>query len=179
MRYRIVCGGEGLPPLEAQRAQVADSAYDIELDGQIVTHAGGRTLRRHLGQLQAGDEILFWGLEVLQLSTVELLPVLLRFLDLGVAITLTRGSSPETLRGEADAPRALALLAEHEARRPTRASAFRRPSRSERALSPYQLGYARKLLRQGDSLRAVSMLFQVSPEDLNDLMGRPTCAAEG
>ena len=93
MRYRIACGGEGLPPLEAQRARVADSAYDIQLDGQIVTQAGGRTLLQRTGRVQARDEIAVWDLDILQLSMVELLPVLLLFLDLGVAITPTRVQS--------------------------------------------------------------------------------------
>jgi hypothetical protein len=170
MRYAIIRGGEGLPPTETQRRKLAYIPFDVALEEETATRRGQRLLARHLQRLECGDELLLWSLDVLQLPTAELLTSLLRFFQLGVAVRLTGGAMIETLNPAGGTPRALSLLAEHEARRPSRPQAARRNRPSGRPLNPYQLKYARQLLRRGTSLRAVGLLFQLAPDELSLLL---------
>ena len=179
MRYAIVRGGEGLPPPDVQRRKLDDAPYDVALEEGAVTREGQRTLVRHLQQLSAGDELVVWSLDVLQLSTAELLPILTRFLEVGVTLRVTRGATVETIHPMTGAARVLALLAEHEGRRPSPAPPSRRPRPSGRKLSPYQLKYARQMLRRGASLRAVGLLFQLAPEELSDILAGAETARDG
>lgn len=168
MRYAIIRGGQGLPAPDVQRHSLEGIAYDVALEEGAPTREGQRWLLSHLQGLKAGDEVVLWSLDVLLLSTAELAPLLLGFFELGVIVRLTQGPSLETLNPSGGPPRALVLLAEHEARRPSRPPAARRVRRSGRPLSPYQVKYARLLLRRGTSRRAVALLFQLAPDELSE-----------
>ncbi len=167
MRYAIIRGGEGLPARDVQLQSLARTPYDVAFEERAVTPNGQRWLLRHLQRLQRGDEVVLWGLDVLRLTTAELVTLLLRFFQSGVVVRLTQGATTETL-DPADGLRALSLLAQHEARRPSRAPAARRTRRSGRPLSPYQIKYAHQMLRSGASRRAVGLLFQLSPDELSE-----------
>jgi hypothetical protein len=170
MRYAIIRGGEGLATIEVQRRRLDHIPFDVALEEDVVTRRGQRLLARQLQRLEPGDEVLLWSLDVLQLPTAELLTWLLRCFQLGVAVRLTGAAMIETLNPAGGTPRALSLLAEHEARRPSRAPAARRSRPSGRPLNPYQLKYARELLRRGTSLRSVGLLFQLAPDELSALL---------
>lgn len=168
MRYAIIRGGEGLPPPDVQRQGLNGIPYDLAFEEGAATRKGQDWLFSHLQQLKGGDEVLLWDLDVLQLSTAELLTLLLRLFEGGVTVRLTKGARPETLNLADGAPRTMRLLAEHEARRPSRPPPTRRGRSSRRPLSPYQVKYARQLLLRGTSRRAVGLLFQLAPDELSE-----------
>lgn len=167
MRYGIVRVTATLPPPEEQRAWFEAARCDVIVQEGPVSPEGRRRLDRLLFGLNAGDELLVHSLDTFQKSTGELAQLIRNFLEVGVILRIAREDhtfQPHSA-GE-EVLKALALLAEHETRRPSRMPGDRPRynSGSRKPLSPYQVDYARKLYKQGVSLRAIGLLFQVPPK---------------
>lgn len=170
MRYGIVRKIEGEASRGLQRRQVEINGCDVVLEQGEPTREDQRALRNLLGRLRAGDEVVVSSLELLQLSTGELAVLLRRFFEVGVTLKLVGGSATVDVVGTG-VPRALSLLADHETRRPTRPPTSQRSRANLKVLSRYQIDYAMALRRQGKPLRAVGLLFQLTPTELLQLMG--------
>jgi len=175
LRYGIVREVEGLAPPLRQRALFEQAQCDLILQEGPATPEAQRRLGRLLAGLEAGDEVIVQSLDAFQRSTGELAQLIRTFLEVGVVLRIVGGpDESEVLPPAENVRRVLALLAEHEARRPSRSpagSASRANSGSRKPLSKYQIEYARKLHREGTSLRSLSLLFQVSPNEVWEAIG--------
>ncbi|MGA0605130.1 recombinase family protein [Phenylobacterium sp. VNQ135] len=174
MRYGIVREAPGLPPAAVQRQALEAATCDVVLHEGQATPEAQRRLARLLFGLRAGDEVVVHSLDAFQRSTGDLARLIRNLLELGVTLAVVGDDPNGAVLGPSDANlKVFSLLAEHETRRPTRALAggSTLKSGSRNPLSKYQLDYARKLYREGASLRAIGLLFQVSPREIWDVIG--------
>ncbi|WP_374467862.1 recombinase family protein [Phenylobacterium sp.] len=164
-----------MPPPVAQRRLLEAAQCDLVLEEGPPTPEAQRRLARLLSGLKVGDEVLVHSLDAFQRTTGELAQLIRTFLELGVSLRIVSAADEvETLPPAENVRKVLALLADHEARRPTRlppGSASSRNAGSRKPLSKYQVEYARKLHREGTSLRSISLLFQVSPNEVWEAIG--------
>lgn len=170
MRYGVVRSSADLPPPSVQRRLVVAAGCDFVLeegDESVATH---RSLLGLLFGLQRGDEVVVHGLECLDATTGELAHLIRRFFEAGVTLKIVGGSRVETLAPTDAIPRALALLADHETRRPHRAAGRRRPRSAEAPLTQHQLKFARDMHRRGYSMRAIGLLFRLAPNEVAKLL---------
>jgi DNA invertase Pin-like site-specific DNA recombinase len=172
MRYGVVRISPDLPPTSVQRRRIEATGCDVVLDD------GARSLGRLTPGLSAGDEVLVHGLEAFDLTTGELSRLLRRFFETGVTLKIVGGSQIESLAPQGPMPRALALLADHEARRP-RAAERRRSRPADSPLTQHQLKFARQMHRRGHSMRAIGLIFQLSPSEMATLLREAPGADEG
>ncbi|ACG77079.1 site-specific recombinase, resolvase family [Phenylobacterium zucineum HLK1] len=170
MRYGVVRESPSLPPPAVQRRLLDGAACDVVLQEGQPTPEAQRRLARLLFGLKPGDEVLVHSLDVFQRSTGELAQLIRNFLEVGVSLRIVGDRAEgEALKPEQNVLKVLSLLAEHESRRPSRTppgAGSRFNSGSRNALSKYQVDYARKLYREGASLRSIGLLFQVSPNEV-------------
>jgi hypothetical protein len=169
MRYGLVREGPDLPPAGAQRRLIDDVACEIVHESRTIRPSQD-DLKSLLVGLRAGDELVVHSLCAFQLSTGELAVLLRRLSDKGVTVKLldTPGG-PYSLVPDGDAQKLLNLLADHEAQRPR--SRIRKRSRENlKPLTVHQIAYARALLKKGESLRSVGLLFQLTPSELMKLL---------
>ncbi len=174
MRYGIVREAPSLPPVAAQRRLLDAVGCDVVLQEAHPTPEAQRRLARLLFGLKSGDEVRVHSLDVFQRSTGELAQMIRNFLEVGVTLQVLGDTADgEPLEPSETVLKVLSLLAEHEVRRPSRlpAGASSLKSGSRNALSKYQLDYARKLYREGASLRSIGLLFQVSPSEVWEAIG--------
>ncbi|MCR5874065.1 recombinase family protein [Phenylobacterium sp. J426] len=174
MRYGIVREGSSLPPAAAQRRLLEAAACDVILQEGHPTPEAQRRLARLLFGLKPGDEVLAHSLDVFQRTTGELAQMIRTFLEVGVSLHIMgEDADGHSLTPSEAVLQVLSLLADHEVRRPSRtpngASSLKSGSRN--LLSKYQLDYARKLYREGASLRSIGLLFQVSPSEVWEAIG--------
>ena len=170
MRYGVVRSSPELPPPSVQRRLIEAAGCDIVLeegDQHVASHRGLLVL---LFGLRRGDEVVVHGLECLDATTGELARLIRRFFEAGVMLKIVGGSRLETLAPTGPIPRALALLADHEARRPRRTATRRRTRSSDAALTQHQLKFARDMHRRGHSMRAIGLLFRLSPNEVAKLL---------
>lgn len=174
MRYGIVREASSLPPPAVQRRLLEAAACDVILQEGHPTPEAQRRLARLLFGLKPGDEVLVHSLDVFQRTTGELAQLIRNFLEVGVTLQIVGETSDgEVLKPSENVLKVLSLLADHEVRRPSRAPAggSSLKSGSRNPLSKYQLDYARKLHREGASLRSIGLLFQVSPSEIWEALG--------
>ncbi|MCR5881086.1 recombinase family protein [Phenylobacterium sp. J367] len=151
------------------------ASCDLILEEGPPTPEAQRRLTRLLSGLKVGDEVMVHSLDAFQRTTGEIAQLIRTFLELGVTLRIV--SEPhdiEALPPAENVRKVLVLLADHEARRPSRmpaGSASSRNAGSRKALSKYQVEYARKLHKEGASLRTLSLLFQVSPNEVWEAIG--------
>jgi hypothetical protein len=181
MRYGVVRSSSELPPPSVQRRLIETAGCDIVLEEgepQASTH---RSLLTLLHGLQRGDEVLVHGLESLDATTGELAHLLRRFFEAGVTLRILGGSQVEVLAPNGAIPRALALLADHETRRPAPTVSRRRNRAADAPLTQHQLKFARDMHRRGYSLRAIGLLFRLTPNEVAKLLRatREDDASEG
>ncbi|MBX3486142.1 hypothetical protein [Phenylobacterium sp.] len=159
MRCGVVRISPDLPPPGVQRRRIEAAGCDVVLD------EGGRSLRRVTPDLAAGDEVLVYGLEAFDLTTGELARLIRRLFEVGVTLKIVGGSQVESLAPHGPMPRALALLADYAARRP--AGGDRRRGRpADSPLTQHQLKFARQMHRRGHSMRAIGLIFRLSPSEM-------------
>lgn len=167
MRYGIVRHSPALPPPAVQRRLIEAAGCDAWLEEGPATPGGQRILFRVLHDLNAGDELIAYSLDAFEASTGELARLLRRLFEADVKLRFVGGSQQETLAPDGGMPRVLALLADHETRRPT-APATRRRARTEPAgLTRHQLTFARDMRRRGHSLREIGLIFRLSPAEVS------------
>jgi hypothetical protein len=173
MRYGVVRISSELPPPSLQRRLIEAAGCDLLLDDTHPLAANPPALRRKLERLDAGDEILVHGLEVFDLTTGGLARLLRRLFEAGVTLKIVGGPRIEILAPENPMPRALALLADFESRRPTTATIRRRARNEGPPLTQHQLKFARDMHRQGHSVRAIGLLFRLAPSEMAALLRVP------
>lgn len=170
MRYGVVRSSPDLPPPSVQRRLVEAAGCDIVLEDGDQHVASHRSLLVLLFGLRRGDEVVVHGLECLDATTGELARLIRRFFEVGVTLRIVGGSRLEALAPTGAIPRALALLADHEMRRPSRTVTRRRARSAEAALTQHQLKFARDMHRRGHSMRAIGLLFRLSPNEVAKLL---------
>lgn len=170
MRYGVVRSSPELPPPSVQRRLIETAGCDIILqegDPQASSH---RRLLTLLLSLNRGDELIVHGLESLDATTGELACLLRRFFEAGVTLKIVGGSQSEILSPSGPIPRALALLADHETRRPAKVAGHRRSWAADAPLTQHQLKFARDMHRRGHSMRAIGLLFRLAPNEVARLL---------
>lgn len=169
MRYGVIRTSPDLPTPSVQRRLIETAGCDIILEQGQPPAANHRSLLTLLFGLQRGDEVVVHGLESLDATTGELARLIRRFFEAGVTLKIVGGSQVEVLAPVAAIPRALALLADHESRRPA-ATRERRPRASDSPLTQHQLKFARDMHRRGHSMRAIGLLFRLAPNEIAKLL---------
>ena len=195
MRYGIVRSSPDLPSASLQRDLIALSGSDVVLEEANPTVQGRRGLFQLLMSLKRDDIVLVFGLETFALTTGELARLLRQFLESGVTLQIVGGPRPESLVANGAIPRVLDLLVAHEARCPTRSRGRRRSDRLDaslpaihdpqianrsevgsaeamQGLTQHQLRFAREMRRRGHSLRAIGLLFRLSPKEIYRFLNR-------
>lgn len=178
MRYGVVRSSPGLPPPSVQRRMVEAAGCDMILEDGDQDVASHRSLLVLLFGLRRGDEVVVHGLECLDATTGELARLIRKFFEVGVTLRIVGGSRLEALAPTGPIPRALALLADHEMRRPSRTITRRRARRADAALTQHQLKFARDMHRRGHSMRAIGLLFRLSPNEVAKLLRADRTDAE-
>lgn len=169
MRYGIVREGPRLPPEAVQRRLLEAESCDVILQEGEASHESQHRLFRLLRALKKGDEVVVYSLDCFQCPTGHLATLLRDFLSTGVVVQVVGEPARKTNLARTTAVQLLSLLAEHEARWPGRdqpASIDRR----RKGLTRHQIDYAKKLYRDGASLRQIGLLFQVSPNQAMDIV---------
>ncbi|MBL8770996.1 MAG: hypothetical protein JNK30_06395 [Phenylobacterium sp.] len=164
MRYGVVRPSPDLPPASVQRRRIEMAGSDV------IVADGAHRLWAARPLLAPGDEILVYALEAFGLTTGELARLLRRLLEIGVTLRIVGGSQGETLTPEGGVPRALALLADYEARHPRAVGERRRGRATGSPLTQHQLKFARQMHRRGHSMRAIGLIFQQSPTEMAALL---------
>lgn len=142
-----------------------DAACEVVHEARS-TRPDQNNLKTLLAQLRAGDEVVVHSLDAFQLTTGELALLLRRLFELRVGVHVVQPSGAlERLTPSGGIPKLLHLLADHEVRRPSRAP-WKRSRANLKTLTVHQISYARALLKKGDSLRSVGLLFQLTPNEL-------------
>ncbi len=172
MRYGLIRIAPGLPSAVQQRRDLEATGCDVVLEERSTTLAGRRILMPLLQGLKDGDEVVVHSLECLDIELGELVRLLSRFHEAGVTLRLVGSGGVENLTPHGPMPRILAVLAEHEARHRKPASSRRRARATSSPLTAHQLKFARDMRRRGHSLRAIGLVFQLSPEEITALIGR-------
>lgn len=170
MRYGVVRSSPELPPPSVQRRLIETVGCDIVLEEGDPNVASHRSLLVLLFGLRRGDEVIVHGLECLDATTGELARLIRRFFEVGVTLRIVGGSRIEALTPTGAIPRALALLADHETRRPHRTVTRRRARSADASLTQHQLKFARDMHRRGHSMRAIGLLFRLSPNEVAKLL---------
>lgn len=176
MRYGLIREASFLPPPHEQRAVLEALSCDVIVQERETTGEAVRRVDRLLFGVKPGDEVVVQSLMVFLKTTGELVQTLRNLLDLEASV-IVAASLDEHFRIGPQEPvvAALNLLAEHESRRPNQTlakPAGRIGGGSRKPLSPYQVKYARKLHADGESLRSIGLLFQISPQDVWELVSR-------
>lgn len=170
MRYGVVRSSPELPPPSVQRRLIETAGCDIVLAEGEPQASSHRSLLTLLHGLNRGDEVLVHGLESLDATTGELAHLIRRFFEAGVTLKIVGGSQVEVLAPNGAIPRALALLADHETRRPAPATSRRRTRATDAPLTQHQLKFAREMHRRGYSMRAIGLLFRLAPNEVAKLL---------
>ncbi|MBI1199199.1 MAG: hypothetical protein GC203_15165 [Phenylobacterium sp.] len=171
MRYGLIRRSPGLPPPNQQRRLIEATGCDVWLEEGPPSPGSQRALFRLLNGLELGDEVVAYSLDAFEATTGELTRMIRRFFETGVKLRFVGGSQLETLAPNGGVPRVLALLADHETRRPSRAPTRRRARPEPDGLSRHQVSFAREMRRRGHSLREIGLVFRLSPNEISDILG--------
>lgn len=172
MRLGIVRDALYLPPAARQREILTARGCVNIREEQGSDFIADRRIRRITADLGAGDELVIQSLGVLSRPQGHCARVLRDILEAGVAISVAL-SKNEVLAfdGGGQALALVAALAEHERERNASPGKSVHQGGSRNQLSKYQIEYARKLHAEGESLRAIGLLFQMSPNHILDVIG--------
>ena len=169
MRYGIVREGSRLPPEAVQRRLLEAEGCEVILQEGEATHESQHRLFRLLRALKKGDEVVVHGLDCFQAPTGQLAILLRDFLSTGVVVEIVGEPTRKTNVARATALQLLSLLSEHEARAPGREPPPG-AGRRRKGLTRHQIDYAKRLYKDGASLRQIGLLFQVSPNEAMDIV---------
>jgi len=177
LRYGIVRVASYLPTADWQWAMLEGLGCDLVQEVYGEDFATDRRVGHVLFQLAKGDEIVVHNLAVLARNMVQTVRVLRNLIELDVSVLVSAdGSAVNAITSADSAFDVLAFLAEQEHQRfPDSAMPDRRRVQggSHNPLSKYQIDHARKLYAQGTSLRAIGLVFQVSPNDVWSAIAPP------
>jgi hypothetical protein len=174
MRYGVARDAPFLPPLGDQRYILEALQCDLIMEENETTVEALRWLDRFLLRAKPGDEIIVQDLLVFHKSTDKLALFLRDILELGAGVIVAPSTDKQfTISRDQSVIASLTLLAAHDARSAPlapRPRAGRRGLPRLKPLSPYQIAYARKLHAEGESLRAIGWLFQISPQEVSEVV---------
>jgi len=175
MRYGIVRSAESLPAPTDQREILESHGCETVIEEPATGPMAAKRLERLIPTFEAGDELMLPGLDVFLMTTADIAMALQDLLEANVVIKIATGPSTATeVRPGDPSAQIICALADHERRRPSRSVPENRPrgaGGSRNPLSRYQIEYARKLYARGTPLRAIGLLFQVSPDTIWKLVG--------
>ena len=176
MRLGIILDGPKPSAADDQRALLAARDCHVIAHEARMTPQVRRRLDRLIHNLRRGDELVVVSLEVLEKTTGEIIQLLRNLFQVGVSVRLARSEGSDTVLTPDEGTIALvSMLAEHERRRSTGEQAYRR-RRGEVGrkleLTNHQIAYARKLYADGASPRAIGLIFQATPDQVWQLIGR-------
>lgn len=176
MRLGIVLDGSRPAAASEQRDLLAARDCEVIAHESRMTPQVRRRLDRLIRNLHRGDELVLADLAALERTTGELAQLLRNLFQVGVAVRLARAEGDDVLLAPDDSSVALVLaLSEHEGRRTPVERAYRR-RRSEVGrpleLTKHQIEYARKLYADGASPRSIGLIFQATPDQIWQLIGR-------
>lgn len=175
MRYGIVREAESLPPPASQKLVLKAHGCDTLIEEASPGALAAKRLEELIAGLRPDDELLLPSLDVFLMTSAEIALALQDLLDAKITVRIANGALAATVLRPGDSSALLvALLADHERRRPTSVVQDSRPRSaggSRKPLSRYQIEYARKLYAKGTPLRAIGLLFQVSPDTIWKVVG--------
>lgn len=149
---------------------------DLIIEEQDSTQEALRHLDRFLLRVKPGDQIVVQDLLAFMKSTQKLALLLRDLLELDASIVVAASpEAPIMIRPEESAIAALTLLAAHESRRIPASmikGSRRINSTNPNQLSKHQIAYARRLHADGESLRAIGLLFRISPQEVSEIVSR-------
>lgn len=175
MRYGIIRDAAFLPPPSEQRAALEALKCDVIVQERGSAPEGNQRINRLLYSVKPGDDVVVHSLAVFLKSAGEVVRTIRTLLEIGARLIVASPiDKPRSIESSEPVLELLSLLVEHESVRVT-ATPPRARGRigggSRRPLSTYQIDYARKLHADGVSLRAIGLLFQLSPEDVWQVIG--------
>lgn len=179
MRYGLVREIEGHASVAVERGRIEKAGCDILLEEGPPTRAALRAQWELLSNLRPGDELLVCSLDILQMSTGQLVLLLCKFDQTRVGLKIVGAKGVTTLSFSSQVRALLALLAANEAQRPDRRRSPARSLPRGKPLSRYQIDYANELRRNGASLRMIGQLFRISLADLLGQLDEVEAETEG
>ena len=173
MHYGIIRASPRLPTLEDQRARLEAAGCQTVFEERAQTSSGQSRLLPLLERLKVGDEVTVHSLDAFDASVGDLVRMLHGFCEGGVTLRILADEAVDIIAPLHPTPRALAVLADHEARHPTRSQTRRRARAVEPQLTPHQLRFARDMQRRGYGMREIGPLFRLSPNEITALLSTP------
>lgn len=170
MRYGLIRISADLPPADVQRHLIEMTGCDVMLEERSSASQGRNVLMQLLHGLRDGDEVVVHSLEAFDAGLGQLIRLLYRFHEAGVTLRLVGGEQVESFKPRGPIPRVLALLADHEARHRAPPPTRRRQRPDGAPLTLHQLRFARELHRRGNSMRAIGLVFRLSPGEIAALL---------
>lgn len=171
MRQGIVREALYLPPVDVQRQALAAYGYDDLREEKGSDFVADRRIHRLIADRRPGDEIVVHSLGVLTRPQGRPARTVCNLLEAGLVLTLVSLHQPAvrfTAFGEAMA--LASALADHERGRNVQPLTSVHQGGSRNHLSKYQIEYARRLYADGKSLRAIGLLFQLSPNHVLEIV---------
>ncbi len=171
MKLGIVREALYLPAPASQRQALAAHGCANVREEQGSDFVADRRIQRLVCALHAGDEVMVYSLGVLVRPQGRPGRVLRDILEAGVILTLAPSrTAPVSFRADTDIMALVCAIADHERGRNVSPAKSVHQGGSRNRLSKYQMEYARRLYAEGESLRVIGLLFQLSPNHVLDVV---------
>lgn len=168
-RIGLVRGHPSLPDLERQ-SEILTTIGECPTVVEIGT-GGGKRLEKFLSALPKGTTVCLVSLDVFGKALPDLIRLLRDLGELSISTAIITRKDGETLiRPDREAVELLRHLSAYNGRTPPQTSDgpqwYGRTSRTAAGFNRHQVMHAKKLYREGMSLRAIGLIFQTSPEEV-------------
>lgn len=170
MRYGLIVEDPRAFSVADQQAILAAHGCDVVIQEPRLSAMVARRIFRLLGRLHAPDEIILASLTLLGRTTGELVELLDRLFASGVVVVIAPSPTQQLrLEPSPQTQELLAALVEHErgqAGAPRLSKRRRGEAGRDLELTASQVEHLRKLHAQGQSLRSIGLLFQLTPDEV-------------
>ncbi len=174
MRLGIIREALYLPPPASQHQALTAHGCDVLKEERGSDFVADRRVQRLISDMRAGDELTVHSLGVLVRPQGRPARVVRDILEAGVILTLAPSrATPVTFRPDHDLISLACAIADHERGRNVSPAKSVHQGGSRNRLSKYQMEYARKLYAEGESLRSIGLLFQLSPNHVLEVVAPP------